>query len=93
MTIKATNDNSWIRKFAVEKEKSGIAIPDSAQPKSNKGVFITVGKLTTDPDMKAGRVAIFNRSAGFEIEEKGVIYLILKQVDIVGTDEYKNEQL
>jgi chaperonin GroES len=93
MTIKATNDNLWIRKFAAKRERGGIAIPDSAQPKTNKGLFVTVGKLTTDPDMKAGRVAIFNRSAGFEIEENGVTYLILRQIDVVGTDDYKNEQL
>jgi co-chaperonin GroES (HSP10) len=90
MKIKATNDNAWVIRELPPEEQGGIAIPDSAKPKVHKGKIITVGKLVSDDTIKAGRLAIFNKSAGFEIEEDGVEYTILRQIDIVGTSENDN---
>jgi co-chaperonin GroES (HSP10) len=87
MTIKATNDNTWVIRDVPETEKNGIQIPDSAKPKVHRGKIITVGKLVSDDTIKVGRVAIFNRSAGFEITEGNIEYTILRQLDIVGTDD------
>ncbi len=85
MTIRATNDNAWVCRDVPASEKSGILIPDSAKPAMHRGKIITVGKLVSDPDIKEGRTAIFNKSAGFPIVEDGVEYTILKQMDIIGT--------
>lgn len=89
MTIKATNDNCWVTRDVPATEQGGIQIPDSAKPKVHRGKIITVGKLVSDETIKVGRIAIFNRSAGFEITEEGIEYTILRQLDIVGTDEAK----
>lgn len=89
--IQATNDNLWVRRYATQTKLNGIYIPDSAQKKLHKGIIITAGELTSDKNINPGRTAIFNKNAGFEIEEDGVVYTILKQIDIVGTDEYKKE--
>lgn len=87
MTIKATNDCVWVIRDVPATEHGGIQIPDSAKPKVHRGKIITVGKLVSDETIKAGRIAIFNRSAGFEITEEGIEYTILRQLDIVGTDD------
>lgn len=87
MKIKASNDCVWVIRDMPPEENNGIAIPDSAKPKVHKGKIITVGKLVSDETIKEGRIAIFNKSAGFEIPEDGVEYTILRQIDIVGTNE------
>lgn len=86
MTIKATNDCIWVTRQGADNHKGGIMLPDSAKPKVHKGKIVTVGKLVSDDTIKEGRIAIFNKSAGFEIEEGGVEYTILRQIDVVGTD-------
>lgn len=87
MTIKATNDCVWVIRDTPPEEVNGVAIPDSAKPKVHKGKIITVGKLVSDDTIKTNRIAIFNKSAGFEIQEGEIEYTILRQLDIVGTDD------
>ena len=84
MKIQATNDNIWITRLESISEQGGILIPDSAKKKMHKGLIITTGKLVSDPLIKDGSIAIFNKSAGFSIEEEGIGYTILTQVDIIG---------
>ena len=86
MTIEATNDCCWVIREVSDSEKSGILIPDAAKKSAHKGLIITVGKLVSDKSIKKGRIAIFNKSSGFEITEDGITYLILRQLDIIGTD-------
>lgn len=85
MTIKATNDCVWVIREIPESEKDGIMIPDSAKPKVHRGKVITRGKLVSDDTIAEGKIAIFNKSSGFEITEEGTEYTILRQMDIVGT--------
>jgi len=87
MAIVASNDFLWVIREGAATESNGILIPDSAKKSTHKGVIVTVGKLVSDPSIKNGRIAIFNKSAGFEIVEDGISYTILSQVDIIGTDE------
>ena len=87
MTIKATNNNLWVIREIPASEKGGILIPDSAKKSTHKGKIITTGKLVSDPSIKDGRIAVFNKSAGFLLTEEGVEYTILTQGDIIGTDE------
>jgi chaperonin GroES len=89
MTIKATNNILWVIRDIAESEKNGILIPDSAKPKVHRGKIITVGKLVSDETIKEGRVAIFNKSSGFEITEDGIEYTVLRQDEIIGTDDCK----
>lgn len=86
MKIKATNDNVWIVRHPQQTEVGGILIPESAKIKVHKGDIVTVGELVSDKKIKEGSVAIFNKSAGFPIEEGGVEYTVLTQIDIVGID-------
>jgi len=87
MRIKASNDCLWVVRQIADSEKSGILIPDSAKKAAHKGLITTVGKLVSDPSIKEGRIAVFNKTSGFELEEQGVVYTILRQIDIIGTDE------
>lgn len=82
--IQATNDNVWVLRQDAETEKNGIAIPESAQKKMHMGEVVTKGELVSDKNIKVGSIAIFNKSAGFQIVEEGVEYTILTQIDIVG---------
>lgn len=91
MTIVATNDNVWVIRYKSDGVVEGITIPDSAQKPTHKGIIISSGELVSDKSIKEGRTAVFNKSAGFEISEDGITYVILRQMDIIGTDEYKNE--
>lgn len=87
MTIKASNDCVWILRQESDTKKGGIMIPDSAKKSAHKGTIITVGELVSDKSIKKDRIAIFNKSSGFAIEEEGVEYTILRQIDIVGTND------
>lgn len=87
MTIKATNDCVWVIRDEETTEQKGIHIPDSAKPKVHKGVIVSVGELVTDKTIAECRVAIFNKSSGFQITEDDIEYTILRQLDVVGTDE------
>ncbi len=87
MRIKASNNNVWVIRHDIQKVVGGVIVPPSAQKKTHKGDIVSVGKLVSDDTISEGRVAIFNKSAGFEIEEDNVSYTILTQIDIVGTDD------
>lgn len=89
MTIVAANDCLWVTRQESESQKSGILIPDSAKKLFHKGTIISVGELVSDPNSRKYEIAVFNKSSGFEIEEQGVRYLILRQTDIIGYDKCK----
>lgn len=89
MTIQASNDNCWVIRENSEVEQGGIMIPDSAKKSAHKGQIISLGKLFSDTNAKLYELAIFNKSAGFDIEEEGITYTILRQIDIVGYDKRK----
>lgn len=89
MTIQASNNNAWVIREDSAVEQGGIMIPDSAKKNQHKGKIISLGKLFSDTNAKLYELAIFNKSAGFEIEEEGVTYLILAQHEIVGYDKRK----
>lgn len=85
--IKATNDNIWVTRDVAATQEGGIMIPDAAKPKVHRGKIITVGDLVSDKTISVDRTAIFNKSAGFEIAEAGIEYTVLKQMDVIGTDD------
>jgi len=85
MKITAKNNCVWVRREVSESEKSGILIPDSAKKKAHTGVIITVGKMVEDKTLAVDDIAIFNQTSGFEIEIEGIVYVVLRGHDIVGT--------
>lgn len=88
-SISANGDCLWVTRLDAATESGGILIPDAAKPKVNKGLIVTVGELVMSIKtctVRVGRIAIFNKTAGFEITEDGVTYTILRLNDIIGTD-------
>ncbi len=84
MKIVATNNCVWVIREVPESEKNGLLIPDSAKKKAHRGKIITVGKLVTDKTITKDGTAIFNMTSGFEIEIDGEVYVVLRDVDIIG---------
>lgn len=96
MTIEANLDHLWVVRQSAATQIGGILLPDSAKPKVHKGKIITVGETISGINtskVRVGRIAIFNKSAGFEIEENGVTYTILRLNDIIGTDSEKHDTI
>jgi chaperonin GroES len=83
MPLKATNDNVLVVRDKSTSELNGLFIPDEAKKKMHKGEIKTVGTLVSDKTIAFGKVAVFNKSAGFEIDEDGLTYLVLNQRDII----------
>jgi co-chaperonin GroES (HSP10) len=81
----AANDYVWVIRDETETEKDGLEIPDSAQVETNRGKIFSVGSLVRDRKfIQKDKTAIWNKHAGFEIEEGGVKYTILKENEIIG---------
>jgi co-chaperonin GroES (HSP10) len=85
MKIKATNNNVLVVRDKSAENIGGLYIPDEAKKLMHRGVIKSVGSLCSDKTIKEGVIGIFNKSAGFEITEDGVIYLVLTQMDIIST--------
>lgn len=83
MPLKATNDNVLVVRDEATSELNGVFIPDEAKKKMHKGEIKTAGSLVSDKLIAVGKTAVFNKSAGFEISEDGVDYLVLTQRDII----------
>lgn len=89
MNIKANLDCIWVIREKAESERGGILIPDSALSKVHKGEIITVGETVMsikESKVRVGRIAIFNKTSGFDIKEGDITYTILRLNDIIGTD-------
>ena len=72
------------------KTMGGILLPDTAQKKSQKGVVVAVGsgKMTEEGkrlplEVKEGDEVLFAKYSGTEIEDKGEMYLLLSERDIL----------
>lgn len=69
-----------------EKTAGGIIIPDTAQEKPQTGLVIAVGPGKPDEPMqvKAGDTVMYGKYAGTEITIEDVVYLIMRESDILG---------
>ena len=88
MNIKPLADRVLIKPAAAEEKTiGGIIIPDSAKEKPLKGEVMAVGSGTKDDPMvlKAGDQVLYGKYAGTEIEIEGVMYLIMRQSDVLAT--------
>jgi len=70
---------------AEEKTAAGIIIPDTAKEKPQKGTVVAVGTGKKDEPMtvKVGDEVLYGKYSGTEITVDGVIYLIMRESDIV----------
>lgn len=85
MPIQATNNFVLIIRDEAESETGGLIIPDQGKVKPHVGTIFSVGKLTKDPDIKAGKgkKCLFHQHVGFTIDYEGVDYLVLLDAEII----------
>jgi co-chaperonin GroES (HSP10) len=65
------------------KSESGIITGDKEKP--DRGIIVAAGALIKDPNVRVGRLAVFNKYAGQEFKEDGVMYLLLNEGEIYFT--------
>ena len=70
--------------------KSGIVLPGTAQERPQIGVVVAVGDgenfdcNKTDMRVQVGDKVLFEKYAGTELKLEGKIYVVLRQIDIIG---------
>lgn len=86
MRIKATNNFVFILRDETEETSNGFFIPDQGREKPSMGKIMSVGKKVQDPDIRGAvnKKAVFHKGIGFEIEDEGVVYLVLEGQQIIG---------
>ena len=71
------------------KTASGIALPDTAKEKPQKGMVVAVGAgeykdgNRVPMEVKVGDAVIFSKYAGTEVKVDGKDYLVVRQNDIL----------
>lgn len=85
MSVKACNNFVLVIRDEVEKEKSGLSIPNIGQVKPAMGTVFSVGRLVRDPDIKAakGNKCLFHAGVGDELTFEDVTYLVLVGEQII----------
>ena len=91
MSIKVVGNRVLVRQVeSVEKTASGILLPDTAKEKPFEGEVIAVGSGRVLDDgsrevmeVKAGDRVLFSKYGGVEVKIEGVVYLVLRQDDIL----------
>ncbi|MCC6915562.1 MAG: co-chaperone GroES [Rhodospirillaceae bacterium] len=81
-----------------ERSKGGIIIPDTAKEKPMEGEVVAVGSGTRQEngaiqplDVKAGDRILFGKWSGTEVKIDGDELLIMKESDILGIVEVRQE--
>ena len=70
--------------------KAGIVLPGTAQERPQTGVVVAVGDgenfdcNKTEMRVKVGDRVLFEKYAGTELKLEGKIYVVLRQIDIIG---------
>lgn len=66
--LQAVNGFVYIIKDAAITKKGGFDVPEPSRRQPNRGSILSVGNLVQDKNIKKGRTALFNKSAGGEID-------------------------
>jgi chaperonin GroES len=85
--LRPINENILVERIIEEKTKGGIIIPDNCKgsgDKSKKGIVLGVGNKVRSKELKIGVKVAYFKFAGFEFEEDGVKYSIIKEENILG---------
>lgn len=86
--MEATNNQVWtIRTETPTESANGLVLPDSGKEKPHTATVISVGELVQDRKIEKGKLCIFHKGCGQELEYNGTTYLILDDKQIIGVDE------
>jgi len=91
LNLRPIGDHVIVQRLgSVEKTKSGLYLPDSAQEKPQEGKVIAVGTGRTlpngkavKPEVKTGDRVIFSKYSGSEIDIDGKEHVFLGEDDIL----------
>jgi co-chaperonin GroES (HSP10) len=84
---KATGTYVWIIRDEIKSEQGGLLMLSGSREKPHTGTIHSYGDKITDEGIKTRDRAIFHKGIGQEIEYGGVLYLILQEHEIIGTDD------
>ncbi len=93
MKVKPLFDRVLILPEEQNEQKSGIILPDTAKEKPQFGTIVAVGDgenldyTKSQMKVKVGNKVIFNKYAGAEIKLDNTIYILMRQIDIIGVIE------
>lgn len=88
--LKARGSYILVDRYKSEDERGGLKIPDVAKRKPQRGLILSVGKLVADRTIKAGQVAYWHQTAGFEMEIEREVVFVLREQDVIACiDENK----
>ena len=86
MKLKPLFDRIIVERCKAEsKTAGGIIIPDNAKEKPIEGIVIAVGKQVKD--IKKGEKILFSKFTGSEVKDDNKIYLIMRELDVLGVVE------
>ena len=87
MQPKATGLYVWIIRDETKSEQSGLLIPGAGREKPHTGTIHSFGDKVTDEDIRSRERAIFHKGVGQEIIYNEIVYLVLQEHEIIGTDD------
>src|ERR1700748_2312244 len=95
MKFRPLHDRVVVKRIeAEEKTTGGIIIPDTAKEKPSQGEIIAVGPGGRDEngkllpiDLKVVDRVLFGKWSGTEVKLDSIVYLIMKESDIMGVLE------
>lgn len=98
MKLKPLFDRVVILPRAEEsKTKLGLVLPETSQERPQIGTVVSVGDgenfdyVKTEMKVKVGDVVVFSKYAGIELKIEEKTYIVLRQIDIIGViDEREN---
>lgn len=76
--------------YEENKTKSGLILPETSQERPQIGKVVAVGEgenfdyVKCEMKVKIGDIVLFNKYAGTELKIDKKTYLVLRQIDIIG---------
>lgn len=84
--------NKVIFKPFYETEIKGFILPDTLKKRNSSGVVVAVGNGLKDKPMeyKVGDIIYYIKNAGLEIEDKGEVFYVIDDFNILGYKRTEN---
>ena len=94
MQVRPLHDRILVQRLEKgEQQVGGIIIPDSAQPRPQRGTVVAAGAGRVNDegkrvamDVQTGDTVLFGKYSGQDIKFNGVDYLIMKEDDVLAID-------
>ena len=90
MNIKPLFDRVVIKPEEEIKQTSGLVLPDTAKVRHEKGTVVAVADGTNfdgekvEMKLSVGDKVFFNKYAGAEFKIEDQIYIVMRQIDVIG---------